>query len=401
MAKNDIKWELLKGNWLFFFATPVAFVFVSVMDQIAITISAMLLIMFIGFFLFGKEKKGSNEKLDDYKNTKNDSLNLLSGFLMSSNKAFHDQVNEVENCLKQIQDLQSDAIVGLLSSFQGLESQSREQEEMVLGLINRISKDSDGGVNIHEFTNESAELIKQFVENILAMSKGSSDLVIAMDDVSIQLSSVEKLLMEIDGISEQTNLLALNAAIEAARAGEAGRGFAVVAEEVRTLSQRSNQFSDQIRALIGNTRTTVDGASQIIGEMASRDLTLTLSSKDRVSEMMEDVKVLNDDMETKLNSVSRISEKISLDVGTAVRSLQFEDMVTQLITHLTVKTNIIKEYLDASNSEISKAQLKVNAELSFTQLLTAVNNNVTNILLRDIHNPISQSEMEDGEVDLF
>ena len=73
------------------------------------------------------------------------------------------------------------------------------------------------------------------------------------------MKEIHQVVQTITSISEQTNLLALNASIEAARAGEHGKGFAVVAEEVRHLSEDTNEATNRVRNLL--QRIEVDTAN--------------------------------------------------------------------------------------------------------------------------------------------
>ena len=84
-------------------------------------------------------------------------------------------------------------------------------------------------------------------------------------------------------IAAQTNLLALNATIEAARAGEAGRGFAVVATEVKQLSARTCQATDEIAAQVPAMQAATHEAVQAIESIVAfvrqmHDTTATVAS---------------------------------------------------------------------------------------------------------------------------
>lgn len=87
----------------------------------------------------------------------------------------------------------------------------------------------------------------------------------------------------ISDIAAQTSLLALNATIEAARAGESGRGFAVVATEVKQLSSRTAQATNEIAAQVPAMQTATQEAVKAIESIVAfvgqmHDTTATVAS---------------------------------------------------------------------------------------------------------------------------
>ena len=117
----------------------------------------------------------------------------------------------------------------------------------------------------------------QVIDSLAREVERAAQVIGELEDASATISSVVDV---IRGIAEQTNLLALNAAIEAARAGEAGRGFAVVADEVRSLASRTQQSTEEIRAMIEKVQ---DGARRAV-EVMEKSCTKAEAGREQLAE---------------------------------------------------------------------------------------------------------------------
>ncbi len=366
------------------------------------------MLAFIILFRLSKKNINSQVIIENQIGTKDKLNSLFLGATNDSDELQYSQLKTLKKDIRQAQKIQKSAISGLIGSFNGLENESKKQQSLISEILQEVSKNTNDESAFNEITNETTELIQSFVDNISSMNDSSMLLVEAMNRMSKQINEVEKLLCEIDGISEQTNLLALNAAIEAARAGESGRGFAVVADEVRSLSNRSSQFSNQIRSQYSETKSTIKEVASIVGKMASQDLNLTLNSKDKVSNLMNEMAEINQKVEQGISRISGVTESIGVKVGDAVRSLQFEDITDQIFCHMLERlgflvelsrvTENIKEIVFNDTAEINESHELLHKEVG---KLNGILSKISTVTTKTQSTVNQQQNMSKGEISLF
>ena len=305
--------------------------------------------------------------------------------------------------LNQVQSLLGDAIDKLLSSFDGMQKLIQSQRDLAVSIVKgHSSSGHEDQESLEHFINDTSDTLKELVGSIVNNSKIAMELVEKMDMVSHQVTSILDVLGEIDGISKQTNLLALNAAIEAARAGEAGRGFAVVADEVRKLSSRSDQFSRQIRVNVQTVYDSIGEAEKSISNMASLDMNFALTAKEKIDGTLEHVKKMNKNMIQVIEDQHLISVEVDEVVGRAVTSLQFQDMVGQLIQHSHTRiSNMENAWVRLGEWSKQSQQGQAASMERISQMRSEINDIFADAERLSERSPVRQNKLESGDIDLF
>jgi methyl-accepting chemotaxis protein len=346
------------------------------------------------------------KKQDDpvlLQNAPETSQSAVENILTQTHPQFTRHFSGANADLNQVQNLLKDAIGKLLESFGGMQKLIQTQRNIAVNIVK--SHDNSGHANaesLEHFINDTSETLRQLVGSIVNNSKIAMELVETMDTVGQQVDSILEVLAEIDGISKQTNLLALNAAIEAARAGESGRGFAVVADEVRKLSGRSDQFSRQIRINVKNVDTSISEAEKYISKMASLDMNFALEAKAKIDDTLEHVKDINRSMIKIIEEQNEISNRVDTVVGNAVTSLQFQDMVGQLIHHSHTRISNMESAWARLGEWAGQSQQGQKASLErISQMRKEINDIFAEAESLSGRSPVRQNKLESSEIDLF
>ncbi len=401
---NNVYYYFIKQHRL---VASIAFVLLllliaqTVMSAIWLNIFSIFLFLTL-FVLVIKLPQDDSDK--QYVEKKSLSSSELAELFTSFTGLVGNQTKEISEALSQIKQVVLDATGNLSSSFHDLDEKSRSQSEMIHGLLkaeNNSEQTDKAEFDISMFVSDTNELLQQFVDLMLSTSQHSMKMVHSIDDISSKMDEAFNLLKDVSSIANQTNLLALNAAIEAARAGEAGRGFAVVADEVRNLSQHSNRFSDEIRAVVEKAQGDIALAKAVVSDMASKDMTDTISSKTRVDEMLQAVEAYNNSIDKEMARISTVSDGISHSVGVAIRSLQFEDVVTQVVDYSSEHVKRLDALVIRLGQKISELPADETAQHVLMEHLQLEINQLKTEWGNPLNKAVNQSSMDSGDIEMF
>lgn len=248
-------------------------------------------------------------------------------------------MNDVRTAVSQVVDN---------SQLQAENSQSTSEQMKIMG------------DNITETSNE-AELLSGNAASMQSSSEKASKTLLSLRQINEDVKkiigevqeqtnrtneSVKKIQAAttfINSIAEDTGLLSLNASIEAARAGDSGRGFAVVAEQIKNLSEQSNESSKEIEATADVLRADSEKAVQAMQQMQE----IIASQSESMQETQQVVAEVIEEIASSMKSIAQIKESSGRLEGA-------RNEVLQAVEHLS---EISAENLDSTKSTYEQTEI--------------------------------------------
>ncbi|MEM9103146.1 MAG: methyl-accepting chemotaxis protein [Pseudomonadota bacterium] len=282
-------------------------------------------------------------------------------------------ISEVQNLTTTCGELsdnlnnQSDTLV----SSTGLQLQKAEEQQDMLASVAKsieemssttsdIAKNADDTARLAETTSSNSKTGTDTTRECeVSLNKLTTEIQSAslqINDLSTQGQQISGIVNTIKGIAEQTNLLALNAAIEAARAGEQGRGFAVVADEVRVLSRRTHESTEEISTMITSFKSTIEDAVKVM-QACTNHAKLSVEDFNAVNTVFFDI----------ANSVNRISE-LTAQIATSAEEQSY--VANDVNEKTTLIHNTSQAFTQEFTSTLSEADGLKKQAASISELIS-------------------------------
>ncbi|RDV26823.1 methyl-accepting chemotaxis protein [Alteromonas aestuariivivens] len=256
---------------------------------------------------------------------------------MSRVNAGTDDLSEALNATKANAEQLASAAEQMSASAEQVSAASHQMTEAMDEISSSAEATAASCKEARVKVRKSSEMVEEASGSIESLAKYIQHSAEATRSLVEKSEAARQFSQKIDKIAEQTNLLALNAAIEAARAGESGRGFSVVADEVRALSQSTQEAVDEIEETISSIAQSIKEWQQEMQqqvETAERCARYADRSRNEMNDIQKEVLSISEQMD----QVATASTETTQALAEVNKAIQESKTVTREISELSADT---------------------------------------------------------------
>lgn len=230
---------------------------------------------------------------------------------------------------------------------------SQRLESAVSASQTSSSADDGSSQGVVALLKNSETDLHSIISSLRSALKEKESLLHEVHALSRFTAELREMAQNVGSIAHQTNLLAINAAIEAARAGEVGRGFAVVASEVRKLSQLSAETGKKMTATVETVNQAIVKTLQVSSQYAKQDEAMTAHSEQIIEKVLGQFQSTATGLNDSAEVMRTESQLIQSEISDVLVALQFQDRISQVLSHVRGDLDKLHQTLDASEQQLA------------------------------------------------
>ena len=173
-----------------------------------------------------------------------------------------------------------------------------------------------------------------------------------------------------------------------------------LADDLNQLVSREHQI---LQDELGQVSTLVGDAIKILVESFNSLNRQVAEQENLVQLIVAEVLDSNDQEVERLGRISALSKQIKQNVVTATRSLQFDDIVQQLVIHSHHRTEKMEDLFDGLFEKLSELKVAESQDaILVAKYLEAMQEEITHCRVTlGKANPVKQTSMGAGKAELF
>ncbi len=353
---DALKLDLVLGVIsILFILVTASYMFIGLYTSIMQTINSMVISV---------NEIADGDLTTRFEDDTKDELNLIQKCLNDMAEKFENLILQVVGTTNQVVSDSSKTSTVSSQTANNIDDQNKQIEQVATAIeemsasANEVAQNTSAAADETRKANDETvsgqSVVNETIKTITTLSDEMNNTRSVILDLESNSENIRTVLDVIRSIADQTNLLALNAAIEAARAGEHGRGFAVVADEVRTLSKRTQESTEEIHQIIENLLSGSQNAVKIIE-----------SNVERTEKTVEHATDLGRAFETIVSAVDNMNN-MNIQIASAAEE---QTAVAEEINRNVVNISTLASETLSGSKETSEASLSMKNTADNLQVL--------------------------------
>lgn len=315
--------------------------------------------------------------------------NSITGLVKVHRQAVTIHSEQIESARVQTED----AITALAARFSGI----ADKLEAAVAASQNAAGGLTGGGNDSVLTMlaQSRTELTAVIDTLKSVQRSRDAMLAEVRGLVRYTDEMKDMASDVASIALQTKLLALNAAVEAARAGAAAKGFGVVADEVRKLSSLSSEAGKKMADKVGVINAAINKVSGAAEQSAKQDAQSALQCESIIQDVLTRFRDSTSRLSDSADILQRESAGIRNEVSDVLVSLQFQDRVSQILSHVRASLGELSERVE------QQLQQREGSPASIGRWLDEMARTYSTEEQRHIHREVQRDPRPDSDVIYF